>query len=122
MYLEGLDWAIFLVGMFAAMITGSGMPMFVFLFRGLVNDMNVKAAADIYDNITRIAMFYLIVGGILWITCYFFFSFMGVIAEKVGFAYRKRYLEAVLRQETGWFETFDVMELPSRMSKECLAI
>ena len=52
----------------------------------------------------------MIVGGALWVTCYFFFSFMGVISEKVGFAYRKKYLEAVLKQETGWFETFDVME------------
>ncbi len=31
-YLEGVDWLVFLVGMFAAMATGCGMPMFVFLF------------------------------------------------------------------------------------------
>jgi len=27
-----------------------------------------------------------------------------------------------LRQEPEWFESFDILELPSRISKECLAI
>lgn len=27
-----------------------------------------------------------------------------------------------MRQEAEWFESFDILELPSRISKECLAI
>lgn len=58
-------------------------------------------------------MRFLIIGVIMWITNYLVFAFWGVVAEKVGFYYRIQYLKAILRQEPAWFESFDVLELPS---------
>ena len=58
----------------------------------------------------------------MWAACYVFFAFFGVISEKVGFSYRHEYLKAVLRQDTEWFDSIEVLEFPSKMSRECLSI
>jgi len=48
------------------------------------------------------------------------YAFMGVVATKVGYYYRREYLKAILKQDASWFESFDILELPSRVSKETL--
>ena len=31
-------------------------------------------------------------------------------------------MRAILRQEAGWYESFDILELPAKVSKECINI
>ena len=65
---------------------------------------------------------FLAVGGALWVASYFVYAFWGVVATNVGFYYRREYMKAILRQEAAWFESFDILELPSKVTKECLNI
>jgi ATP-binding cassette, subfamily B (MDR/TAP), member 1 len=72
-----------------------------------------------FTEIFQVAMRYLIVGGVMWLSNYLVFAFWGIVSVKTGFYYRMAYLKAILRQEPAWFESFDILELPSRVSKEC---
>lgn len=58
----------------------------------------------------------------MWVTNYVVFAFWGIVSEKIAYYYRLNYLRAIMRQEPEWYESFDILELPSRISKECLAI
>ena len=44
--------------------------------------------------------------------------FSNVIARRT----KETYLEAILKQETGWFDSFNYSELSSRITKETIAI
>lgn len=54
----------------------------------------------------------------MWVLSFLFFTFWGIIAEKVGFEYKYRYLYAVLKQEAAWYDEKDAQELPSKISSE----
>ncbi len=74
------------------------------------------------DSIKEVAIYFLIVGAILWLATYLMYAFFGVVASKVGFYYWREYLRAILRQDASWYESFDILELPSKISKEVLEI
>ena len=67
-------------------------------------------------------MFFIIIAVGNWILCYIFFTLSIRVSEKVGFAFRHRYLKAVLNQETAWFDSNNFQELPTKMSAETEAI
>jgi len=45
-----------------------------------------------------------------------------IMAERVGQKTRVAYLKAILSQDIAWFDSINVTELSSRLSKECQAI
>lgn len=55
----------------------------------------------------------------VWILTFIFFTSWGITAEKVGYEYKHRYLQAILRQEAAWYDERDALELPSKISQEC---
>ena len=77
----------------------------------LAHQMNI-------DEITKLSKIFLLIGGMMWVLSFLFFTFWSIIAEKVGFEYKYRYLHAVLRQEAAWFDEKDAQELPSKISSE----
>lgn len=68
------------------------------------------------------AWVFLVVGAGIWIGDYATYAFWGIVSNKVGFYWRREYLRAILRQDAAWFESFDILELPSKITKECLNI
>ncbi len=65
---------------------------------------------------------FLALGGATWFGSYLVYAFWGIISTKVGFYYRREYLRAILKQDAAWFESFDILSLPSKVSKECLSV
>lgn len=65
---------------------------------------------------------FLALGGGLWIGSYLVYAFWGIVSTNVGFYYWREYMRAILRQEAGWYESFDILELPAKVSKECINI
>lgn len=68
-------------------------------------------------------MFIMLGVGVAIGTCGFIYwnlllSFSHSVARKT----KENYLQAILKQETGWFDSFNYNELASRMTKETLAI
>jgi ATP-binding cassette subfamily B (MDR/TAP) protein 1 len=64
----------------------------------------------------------LIIGSLVWVFSFIFFTFWSIIAEKVGYEFKYRYLQAVLRQEAAWYDEKETLELPSKISQECAKI
>ena len=67
-------------------------------------------------------MYFIIIAVCNWILWYVFFTLSIRVSEKVGFSFRHKYLEAVLRQETAWFDSNNFQELPTKMSAETEAV
>jgi len=74
------------------------------------------------ENITDLSKVYLIIGAILWVLSFLFFSFWSIISEKVGYEFKYRYLHAVLKQESAWYDEKDPLALPTTISNECAKI
>jgi len=122
-YLTGVDRLMLIVGSLAALGAGLAMPAFVFFFGRLTDSFDpAKGGDDTINEITKLSKIFLIIGGVVWVLSYLFFSFWSIIAEKVGYEYKYRYLYAVLRQEAAWFDEKDSQELPSKISSECSKI
>lgn len=64
----------------------------------------------------------MILGSIVWVLSYFYFTFWSIISEKCGYEFKYRYLQAILRQEADWYDKNDAQELPSKISSECAQI
>lgn len=58
----------------------------------------------------------------LWVVCYLYLAFWGMVSEYTGAIFRIKYLSAVLRQDVTWFDQNDAQSLPSKISKESTAI
>lgn len=69
-----------------------------------------------------ISLMFLALGGATWMGSYLVYSFWGIVSTKVGFYYWREYLKAILKQDAAWFESFDILSLPSKVSKECLSV
>ena len=58
----------------------------------------------------------------LWLTAYLSHSFLTKGSLLVVRRIRKAYLDAVLNQESAWFDMTNYTELATRMSAECKTI
>jgi ABC-type multidrug transport system fused ATPase/permease subunit len=63
-----------------------------------------------------------IIGTAIWITSYFYYALLVIMAENVGQKTRVAYLKGILQQDIEWFDQINVTELSARLSKECQAI
>ena len=81
-------------GYFTAVITGLGMPSFVFLFGDVVDsfgDFN-----NIVDKIRPVAIKLCIIGAFIWVTSYLYFTLLVMMSERIGKKTRVAYLKAIL--------------------------
>jgi ATP-binding cassette, subfamily B (MDR/TAP), member 1 len=108
------------LGYFMAITTGVGLPSFVFLFGDIVDEFG--GDKDIVEVIRPVAIELVIIGAIIWVTSYFYFTFLVMVSERLGRKTRIAYLKAILQQDIAWFDEINVTELSARLSKECQAI
>ncbi|CAI2367048.1 unnamed protein product [Moneuplotes crassus] len=119
-FLEGPDKFFLFLGFVAAIGGGLAMPMFVFFFGSLTDSFNpATGGEDTLKEITKLSKIFVIIGSIVWVLSFFFFSFWRIIAEKVGYEFKYRYLKSILQQESAWYDEKDPLELPSKISSEC---
>ena len=82
------------LGYFTAIVTGLGMPSFVFLFGDLVD--KVGSNGNIVDAVRPIAIELTLIGVFIWITSYLYFAFLVMMSERLGRKTRVAYLKAIL--------------------------
>jgi hypothetical protein len=58
----------------------------------------------------------------MYILSYIYYGFLLISSERITKRTRTNYIEAVLRQESAWFDANNPSELSARIGKECLAI
>jgi hypothetical protein len=83
------------LGYFTAIITGLGLPSFVFLMGDIVDNYGSKT--DIVDLIAPIALQLTVIGIFIWVTSYFYFAFLVIMSERIGKKTRQAYLRSILQ-------------------------
>mmetsp|Transcript_21964 Transcript_21964/g.16313 ORF Transcript_21964/g.16313 Transcript_21964/m.16313 type:complete len:100 (+) Transcript_21964:203-502(+) len=93
------------VGWFFAGLAGLGMPSFVFLMGEILDAYSPYIEAkEMEDTINRTCLAMLLIGVYLAITNYFYFSSLLSFSERVSNKMRIRYLQAILQQESKWYD------------------
>ena len=122
-FADGTDKALFGVGIVASIITGLGLPSFVFLFGDIINTFGDPQHPDkMIKAINTIALEMTIIGLIIWFFSYFYFAFLVILSERIGQKTKVAYLRAILRQDITWFDNINPSELSSNLFKEVQAM
>lgn len=110
-------------GWFAAMVTGCGMPSFVFLIGNVIDSFKPTTSVDdTIDTISTMSLIFTLVGIAVWFFSLIMYSFLLMFSERVTRKTRTEYLKSILRQESAWFDTINPSELSARLSKETNAM
>ena len=80
-------------GYFMSIITGLGLPSFVFFFGDIINTF---AGDNILENIKPSCIQFAAIGSVIWVTSYFYYALLVIMAEHVGQKTRVAYLKAIL--------------------------
>lgn len=118
-FADQTDKILIACGYVTAIVTGLGLPSFVFLFGDIVDSFGGGSTTNIVDAIRPTAIQLTIIGAIIWVTSYLYFALLVIMSERVGKKTRVAYLKAILSQEISWFDKVNITELSARLSKEC---
>ena len=115
------DKTLIALGYTTAIVTGLGLPSFVFIFGDIINSFGPNSK-NVVDAMRPIAIQMTAIGLFIWVTTYLYFTFLVIMSERVGRKTRVAYLRAILQQDISWFDENNATELPSRVTRECATI
>ncbi|VDK45580.1 unnamed protein product [Anisakis simplex] len=137
------DYVLIVVGFLAAVGHGAGFPLLSIVLGGMTtvflraqNSEFVTGHPFEWDNSSGIwpiskedfdasvgtyCMYYLLIGIFMFVSSYIQIACWESFAERTTQRIRKNYLEAILRQQIGWFDTQQTGNLTARLT-ECLII
>ena len=100
------------------------MPSFVFLIGDVIDSFNPSEMnpAKMLKDIKRFSIIFTCVGVAIWVLAYLYFSCLLRSSSRIVKRIRVAYLQAILIQDSAWYDTTNPQELASRVSSECLAI
>ena len=120
-YADGLDRFLLFAGLATALVSGLGLPSFVFIFGDVVDAF--QPGQDIVGKIRVTSIELVGVGVFVWVMSFGYFTMLTAMADRVGKKTKIAYLKSILQQEIAWFDKdINATELPSRLAKECQAI
>lgn len=96
-------------GVALAILCGFGLPSYAFLF-GDIADSFSPTQFDlkvIIDKIDRISLILTIIGLVIWLMSYMFFTFLTIASESIVQKTKVEYLRSILRQDIAWFDSID---------------
>ena len=111
------------IGWVFAFVTGIGLPLFAQFMATIFNsfgpeikpDEMLKQVQNMFIIMVVVGLAIGVCGTVYWLIL---LRFSNIIARRT----KESYLEAILKQETGWFESFNYSELSSRITKETVNI
>jgi len=92
-YADGTDKFLISLGYFMSISTGIIMPSFVFIFGDIINQFGDAAI----DSINQSCLYMALIGVGIWITSYFYYACLVIMAERVGKRTKIAYLTSLLR-------------------------
>ncbi|KAJ8625817.1 hypothetical protein MRB53_034347 [Persea americana] len=106
-FADKYDWLFMIAGSIGAVIHGSAMPVFFLLFGEMVNGFG-KNQSDFHkmtDEVSKYALYFVYLGLVVCASSYAEIACWMYTGERQVSAFRKKYLEAVLKQDVGFFDT-----------------
>jgi len=74
---------------------------------------------NLVEGIKPVIFRFIGVGVAMFVTAYFYYIFLAIMAERIGKKTRVAYFRAIISQEIAWFDSeIKITELSSRLSKE----
>ncbi|XP_066501736.1 ATP-binding cassette, sub-family B (MDR/TAP), member 4 [Hoplias malabaricus] len=137
-YADGVDILLMVVGTIMSMANGAVLPAMVIVF-GEMTDSFMKDAAlghlgnntnitDLLSNstlgeeMTRHAIYYSIMGGIVLFAAYMQVAFWTLAAGRQVKRLRKMFFHAIIRQDIGWFDMNETGQLNTRLTDDIYKI
>lgn len=117
---SGKDKLYMVIGHVAAVITGIGLPSFVFLMGDVIDSF--ASFDEVLESIRRISLILALIGVVIWIFSYIYYAFLLMFSELVGFKLKVAYFEAILKQDIAWFDSINPSELSAKVPKEVMAM
>ncbi|KAM7279225.1 hypothetical protein ACFE04_006359 [Oxalis oulophora] len=106
-FADKFDWLLMICGSIGAIIHGSSMPVFFLLFGEMVNGFG-KNQADLHkmtQEVSKYALYFVYLGLVVCLSSYCEIACWMYSGERQVSTLRKKYLEAVLKQDVGFFDT-----------------
>ncbi|KAG8384714.1 hypothetical protein BUALT_Bualt04G0147000 [Buddleja alternifolia] len=106
-FADKYDYILMISGSLGAIIHGSSMPVFFLLFGQMVNGFG-KNQMDLHKmthEVAKYALYFVYLGLIVCFSSYAEIACWMYSGERQVGAFRKKYLEAVLKQDVGFFDT-----------------
>ncbi|XP_008784383.2 ABC transporter B family member 19 [Phoenix dactylifera] len=106
-FADRYDLALMGAGSLGAVVHGSAMPVFFLLFGDLVNGFG-KNQADLgtmTNEVSKYALYFIYLGLVVCVSSYAEIACWMYTGERQVGTFRRRYLEAVLKQDVGFFDT-----------------
>ena len=104
-------------------LTGCVLPSFIWFFGDVFDSFDPDVdPLETRDRIRQI--FYIMIGLSVFgvITSTLQYATLAAASSQIAARFKQKYLEAILRQESAWFDMINYTELSARLTKECQAI
>ncbi|XP_057969439.1 ABC transporter B family member 19 [Malania oleifera] len=106
-FADRYDWLLMITGSLGAVVHGSSMPVFFLLFGEMVNGFgkNQSDLRKMTEEVSKYALYFVFLGLVVCLSSYAEIACWMYTGERQVSTLRKKYLEAVLRQDVGFFDT-----------------
>ena len=94
------------------------MPYMNVLFGEMMDELN-DDGSGFQKSVNRIAILFGYVSAVIFVTAAVKVYCCSAFGERHAQRIRERYVEAIMRQEVGWFDTEGAAELSTRVADKC---
>ena len=104
------------IGWIFACLTGAILPCFIWMLGDIFDAYDPNSdATETRDEIREAFFKMLALCGCICITATFYYYMLVGASHMITTRIKKLYLEAILRQESAWFDMINYTELPARI-------
>ncbi|EQC42695.1 hypothetical protein SDRG_00422 [Saprolegnia diclina VS20] len=124
-FADTTDKVLLALGTLSSMVLGVAQPLQIVFFGNVVNAFNPTSAtgADAFrDSINRTVIQFAIMGAVVLVTGATQIACWNIAAARQTKRLRHAYATAILRQEVGWFDVNEPMQLATRVADTTLII
>ena len=112
----GQEMCMLRIGWIFACLSGAILPVFIWMLGDIFDAYNPTSdAEETRDEIRKVFYKMLVLAACICITATFYYYMLVGASHMITLRIKKLYLEAVLRQESAWFDTINFTELPARI-------